>query len=256
MKTFNLITVVFIFILFSCDNRRRITNESQDHVNLNIEESNVDLHEISLQMAAGELNINKGTDRLLTSSFNYPIDSWKPKLNYEKNGGVVTTSVNQDINWNVKNVEGNNEWDLFFDPKVPLIIDLTLGAGESDIDLSGANVKTFKIETGAGESTINLSDTNVGEIDLKTGVGEVKLDLSGKRSVNNRTVINGGIGQLIVYIPQDVGVRARVSGFLGEVNHNIRKEGNYYVNESYGQSKITMELIIAAGIGEVTIREK
>ncbi len=255
MKTYYF-TVVFIFMLISCDNRRRLTNEGQDHVNLNIEENNIELHEITMNMAAGELNINTGTDRLLTSTFNYPIESWKPQINYERDGGVITTTVKQNIKWNVEDVDGNNEWNLYLDPKVPLIMELELGAGESDIDLSGASIKTFKIETGAGESNIDLSNTNVAEIDLKTGIGEIKLDLTGKRTVNNRTVINGGIGQLTIYVPQEIGVRARISGILGEVNHNIRKEGGYYVNESYGQSTIKMELIISAGIGEVTIKEK
>ena len=244
-----------IILLIACDNRRLI-NEGQDHVNFNIDEKNVELHEVEIEMAAGELDIGAGDEKLFSGTFNYPIESWKPKFNYEKNGNVVTTSITQKLKWNIEDVDGNNEWDLTFDPEVPLLLKLEIGAGESDIDLSGTNIKTLQINTGAGESSIDLSNTNVAEVDLKAGVGEVTLDLSGDWHTDNRTVVNGGIGQLTVYVPENTGVRARISGLLGEVNHDLRKEGSYYVNEKYGSSEYSIELIISAGIGEVSIRQK
>lgn len=252
------VTVVFLIgliILSACDNRRLI-NEGQDHVNFNIDEKNVELHEVEIDMAAGELDVRASDERLFTGRFNYPIESWKPKFDYQKNGSVITTSVTQKMKWNMEDVDGHNEWDLAFDPEVPLILKLEIGAGESDIDLSGTNIKSLEINTGAGECTINLSNTHVAEVDLKAGVGEVTLDLTGDWEGDNRTVVNGGIGQLTVYVPKNIGVRARISGLLGEINHNLRKDGSYYVNELYGASDYSMELIISAGIGEVSIRER
>ncbi|MFW5761738.1 MAG: toast rack family protein [Cyclobacteriaceae bacterium] len=256
MKSISVVLLSLFFLLLVACEHRRLINEGQNHVNYNIEEKNAELHEVNVEMAAGELNIMSGEEGLFNGNFNYPLESWKPEFDYEKNGGVITTSITQKMKWNMEDVDGNNEWDLLFDSKVPLILKLNIGAGECDVDLAGTNIKSFEINTGAGESSIDLSNTNVSEVNLKAGVGEVRLDLSGNWSNDNRTVVNGGIGQLTVYVPENIGVRARVSGLLGEVNHNLRKDGSYYVNELYGSSDYTMELIISAGIGEVSIREK
>jgi predicted membrane protein len=89
------------------------------------------------------------------------------------------------------------------------------------------------------------------------GVGELKLDLSGERKQNLEVKIDGGIGHGTIYLPETIGVRVKVEGGIGSVDsHSLAKTGDYYTNEAYGKTDVTLDIQVEAGIGSIDLRLK
>jgi hypothetical protein len=189
---------------------------------------------VHVRMGAGELAISEGSAELMDATFLYNVPDWQPTLDYVVSGGEGELWVEQPEVNNVKFNSYRYEWDLRFNQEVPLDLQVALGAGESQIDLSQLTLTDLKIEM---------------------GVGDLELDLTGARDRDLDVVLRGGIGQATLLLPADVGVKAAVTGGIGEIETSgLSKDGSTYVNEAYGQSDTTLTLDVEAGIGEIELR--
>ncbi|MCY6355898.1 toast rack family protein [Clostridium sp. ZS2-4] len=192
--------------------------------------------EVDINMGVGELEIKESTDKMMSGEFVYTIPEWKPEVDYSVNGEEgklkVTQPSNRDINM------GNNEyrWNLALNKEVPLNMDIELGVGESNIDLSKLNINNLDIETGVGETTVDLA-------------GNYKNDVN----VN----IEGGVGEVEVYLPKNIGVKVEAKKGLGEIKANgFKVENHIYVNDSYGKTKNNIKVYVETGVGEVELKLK
>jgi hypothetical protein len=190
----------------------------------------VDVH---LRMGAGRLDLTAGADALAEAQFTYNVPAWQPTIDYVVAGEEGELWIEQPEAKNLGLESYRYAWDVRLTEDVPLTLDVGLGAGESEIDLSTLAVT---------------------EIDLKVGVGGVALDLTGERQRDVDVTIRGGVGEATVLLPDDVGVEARVGGGLGELNvSGLSQEGDVYVNDAYGASDASIRLDVEGGIGGVTL---
>lgn len=186
----------------------------------------------NIEMAAGELNVSGGTDDLAQMAFVYSEPDQKPEVEYSVNDNKGDLIVRQpdaiDIGLNE-----HNEWQISLNETIPIALDISLGAGESKLKL--------------GNLSLNRLDVNVGASNLE-------LDLRGEWDQNLAARIEGGVGQLTLYLPQDVGVRVNVDQGIGQIHTNgLHKDGRAYVNDSYGVSDVTLDLNVEAGLGEINL---
>jgi hypothetical protein len=188
-------------------------------------------------MAAGQLKLDAGGPAAMDAEFSYSPRTWKPEVDYSVEGSTGVLVVEQPDPASGFDMMGDtrNDWDLKLATGVPLDLDVKLGAGESDIDLSGLDVRTLNVLTGAGE-------TNV--------------DLSGPRTSDVNARIEAGVGELTVLVPSDVGVRVRTSseGIGDSTFEGLHKDGSDYVNDVYATSSVKIEITLHRGIGEVTVK--
>lgn len=92
------------------------------------------------------------------------------------------------------------------------------------------------------------------DLELETGAGRVSVSLAGDWSQDVQADIQGGVGQLTVLLPSDVGVRADVEQGMGAVNApGSVEDGDLLVNEAYGESEATISLNIDSGVGETNL---
>lgn len=192
--------------------------------------------EVDINMAVGELEIKEPTDKMMSGEFIYTIPEWKPEVEYSANGEEGKLKVNQPSSGDI-NI-GNNEyrWKLAFNKEIPLNMDIKLGVGESNIDLSKLNINNLDIKTGVGETTVDLA-------------GDYKNDIN----VN----VEGGVGEVEIYLPKNIGVKVEVKKGLGEIKTNSFKlENDNYVNDNYGKTKNNINVYVKAGIGEVELKLK
>lgn len=127
-----------------------------------------------------------------------------------------------------------NEWDVRLNSRIPVRLEVDLGAGESRLDFSEIDLRALMVDM---------------------GVGEMKLDLRGGYLQNLDVSIDGGIGSGTIYFPSDTGVRVRVDGGLGSVNAaGFTKNDHFYTNDAYGKAAITIDVNIDAGIGSIDLR--
>ncbi len=124
-------------------------------------------------------------------------------------------------------------WDLGFNPDVSLRLEISLGVGESDVDLTGLTVSDLDVSLGIGQTTIILPDE---------GDFQAKID--------------GAIGQTIVVIPAGLAACIRVdTGLAGsQLPGNYQRQDDVYTSPGYGSAENRVDLEVSQAIGNVTIR--
>jgi hypothetical protein len=188
-----------------------------------------------LKMGAGELNITGGADKLMEGDFSYNVSEWKPKVSYDVSGQegeliVKQGGANEDVRLGG---DARNEWDISFNDEVPTDLVVQMGAGESDLDLDSLALKGLDLQMGAGKTTVDL-----------TGDYAQSFDAS----------IEGGVGEATVLLPSEVGVKAKAEGGLGKINaEGLKRVGDSYVNDAYGESDVNLNVDVQGGIGAINL---
>jgi hypothetical protein len=205
--------------------------EESKSVDLN----NADSVRAQLKMGAGELNVTGGADQLMDGDFSYNVSEWKPKVSYGVSGGNGELLVKQgSANSGSLDGKARNEWDISFNEEVPTDLVVEMGAGESDLDLDSLTLKGVDLKMGAGKSTVDL-----------TGDYAKSFDAS----------IQGGVGEATVLLPSGVGVKAKAEGGLGKINaKGLKKVGDSYVNDAYGESDVNVSVDVKGGVGEINLK--
>ena len=187
-----------------------------------------------LQMGAGELNITGGADQLMEGDFSYNVSDWKPKVSYDVSGERGELVVKQGSGGDVRlGGDARNEWDISLNDEVPTDLVVEMGAGESDLDLDSLTLTGLDLQMGAGKTTV---------------------DLTGDYAQDFEASIQGGVGEATVLLPSEVGVKAKAEGGLGKINaKGLRREGDSYVNDAYGNSGVTLSVAVQGGVGEINL---
>jgi N-terminal domain of toast_rack, DUF2154 len=187
-----------------------------------------------LKMGAGELNITGGADQLMEGEFSYNVSEWKPKVSYDVSDQKGEIVVKQGGTEGVHlDADGRNEWDIRLNDEVPTDLVVKMGAGESDLDLDSLALTGLDLQMGAGKTTVDLTGDYVQNFDAS---------------------IQGGVGEATVMLPSEVGVKAKAEGGLGTINaKGLKKVGNSYVNDAYGESDVTLNVEVQGGVGEINL---
>ena len=188
-----------------------------------------------LKMGAGELNLAGGADQLMEGDFSYNVSEWKPKVSYEVSGQKGELLVKQGgASSGSLDGKARNEWDIGLNDEVPTDLVVQVGAGESDLDLDSLTLKG---------------------LDLKMGAGKTTVDLTGDYAQGFDASIQGGVGEATVLLPSGVGVKAKAEGGLGKINaEGLKKVGDSYVNDAYGESDVTLSVDVKGGVGQINLK--
>ncbi len=189
--------------------------------------------QVEIHMGAGELRVGGGAAQLLDAELAYNVPGWKPEVDYQVAGDEGRLAIRQPSGARGPRGPGRYEWDLRLNNNVPM---------------------TLSVELGAGQSKLLLGSLELTDLVLNMGVGETLVDLTGDWNSDLRARIRGGVGQATIRLPRDVGVRVHAEGGIGAIHANdFRKDGNTYVNDAYGKSKITLDVDVKGGVGEIRL---
>ena len=211
---------------------------------------------VEIAMGAGRLEISGGADDLMDARFTYNVEEWKPEVSYDVSDGFGRLTVDQpdtrDLPLDMGEIE--YEWDLRFNEDVPIDMEVTLGAGEGQLELDSLALNSLSFEGGAGDIEVDLSGSTLRDLDLRMGAGDVSVDLSGNWQQDLSANMQGGVGRATVFLPASAGVRVEIQGGLGQVNAaGFNQNGNVYTNDAYGESEVTLEIDIDGGVGEINL---
>ncbi len=151
----------------------------------------------------------------------------------------------------------NNDytWDLVLNDEVPLVLDITLGAGQSNLDLTKLTVSELDVEIGFGQAIVNLPD---GEYEgrIEGGVGQTDVSLPNEGEIQLR--VDGGVGEIVIHVAEGMAVKARVDrGIAGlSVPSNYSQSNDTYISPGYASAMNRVELNLDLGIGNIAIRER
>src|SRR3712207_1486521 len=217
----------------SCGPQRVEVGELQTE-SRSVDPENADSVLANLRIALGKLNVGGGADSLMEADFAYNVAAWRPGVSYEVVGDTGELSVQQQgLREGIPGPDVRNEWDVRLNESMPLDLGVQMGGGVGNLDLDTLTLTGLNLDVGAGVSRVDLA-------------GDWDRDLS--------AVIRGGAGQVTVLLPSQVGVRVNAKTRLGRVNADgLRREGQAFVNDAYGDSDVTLEVEVQGGAGQINL---
>jgi N-terminal domain of toast_rack, DUF2154/Cell wall-active antibiotics response 4TMS YvqF len=201
-----------------------------------VEVEGADSVRANVRIALGELDVGSGAgDRLMQADFAYNVAAWQPRVDYEVVGNSGELTVQQQgLDEGIPTTDVRNEWDLRLNEAVPVDLAVQMGGGVGNLDLDSLALRRLNLDVGAGATRVDLS-------------GDWGQDVS--------AVVRGGAGQVTMLLPSRMGVRVNAGTRLGRINaEGLRKEGEAFVNDAYGDSDATLEVDITGGAGQINLQ--
>ena len=222
-----LFAAIFCLTLTGC-NVHTATGPTQ-HESSSIERDAAKTLRTELRMAAGTLKVGGGSPKWMQADFTYNVPSWKPNVRYTA-GDLL---IEQPDSGGIHTGGTTNEWSLQLNDEIPT--DLTA-------------------RVGAGEARLNLGSLSLRSLDIEMGAGELRLDLRGNPRHDYDVKVRGGAGEATVYLPKDAGIYAKATGGLGEIKvRGLRAEGDHWINDAYGSSKVQLRVDVQGGVGQINL---
>jgi hypothetical protein len=226
-----LVTTIGTLVLGGCDGKFDRQGWVQ-HDTQSIDLDKSEMARVEIKLGAGELQVDGGSAKLMDADFDYNHTSWKPIVRYEASSFRSQLRIEQP-----GVIHGGSgatyKWNLRFNDKLPMDVDLDLGAGEAHMNLGSMNLRSVQVNV---------------------GVGEVTLDLRGKPTRDYTVNLNGGVGHARVYLPNDTGVIANAAGGIGDVSvRGLEKREGHWINPAHENAAVTIHLDVKGGIGQIEI---
>jgi hypothetical protein len=236
MKTSRLMITLVLFatlLLASCNSALKVgalQTESQT-----VKLGDAKSVSVSIIFGAGVLDVTGDGEDLLDADFTYNVAKLKPQVKYADGTLVVSQPETNGMPVLPGVTDFRNEWGLHLDNQVPMKLSVNVGAGTSNLKLSGLSLSGLDITLGAAEGTIDLSGNWAHDLDI---------------------TIDAGVSNISVLLPKDVGVRVVVDRGPTVIDtQGLMKDGNVYTNAAYSVSDVTLHIDLQAGIGTINLLE-
>ena len=242
-------------------------------------------HEVRVRYGAGRLQLRPTSDPVLYSmSLRYDEDNGRPIHEYDTLRHRLTVGLTNQSFRLARHSRESMKSDLRLDlsPKVPVDLELDVGAAQADIDLGGLAVRDARIRIGASSSGLdfsapnkahlrsldidvgaasflgrNLGNANASEMQIRSGVGSVTLDFSGEWTEDMSLDADVALGRLEIRVPSNVGVRVDLHRVLASFDrHGLVKRGNAYYSENWETARHKLRIRAATTFGAVEVRQR
>ena len=222
----------FLFLVLAGCAGHVVVHGPLEHATQAIELDKSEMARVEIHMAAGELNVQGGSPRLLDADFTYGSSALKPIVRYTPSSFRGQLTIEQP---NVHIAVGGSryEWKLRLNDSLPLDVVTHLGAGNAELTLGGLTLRS---------------------VELHMGVGNLDMDLRGNPQRDYDVQIHGGVGNATVRLPAGAGIVARASGGIGNIEaRGLEKRNGRWVNRAHGEAKANIHLEAHGGIGNITL---
>jgi len=177
----------------------------------------------------------------------------------------------------------SHDWVLQIGDDVPVSLEIEMGVGKGDLNLTGLNVKDLNISSGASdvllafdqpnESIIenlniesgvskfyarNLGNANFRHLRFQGGVGTFTLDFSGRMRKETDVDVEVGMGVAALMIPWEVGAKVEYEqNWVSTVDCSddfTSSSDSEYTSKNYETAGSKMSIRIESGVGSIRIR--
>jgi hypothetical protein len=194
--------------------------------------------DVKLTLGAGELALQGGApdNALMEATVFSPAPEWQPELvqaaNESRKSVTLTEKGHKGKEWFA--VDSPNSWEIGLNERVPIRLDVNVGAGDSRISLGSLNLESLAVHTGAGDTTVDLGGYHGGRFDafIKNGIGDMTLRIP--RGSNTRIQVHNGIGDV-----------ADGPGF-------VQKDG-FFLTDGFNSSLAVNEITLNQGVGSISL---
>lgn len=155
----------------------------------------------------------------------YSVSGGQGRLTLRSAGTVVNIPGRAD-NW---------EWDLGLNPEIPLELDVNMGVGSAELDLTDLDLTALDLDLGVGQNRVTLP---------ATGSYTVK--------------VNGAVGQTIIYVPEGLGVRVKSNTGIGnlDVPGDWEERNGMRYSPGYDSAEYRIELEVSQAIGQIRVVQR
>ena len=238
---------------------------------------------VRIDFAAGEVHLRPGGGQMLyRGEIYFNEDKFESVTDYDPDRRTLTFGLDtRNGGVELGRSETPQRMDLALSPRVPIRLDVELGAVEAHIELGGMNISAVDLKTGAADTRLSFSEPNRGHcrrIDLvaaaaefhaeqlgnsgcetvrfEGGVGDITLDFTGHwaRGDTRAAEIELGLGQLTLRLPRNLGVAIDMDRFLASFDRaGFRKSGSRYVSDGYEAASRKLHISVKAVLGDINI---
>jgi hypothetical protein len=239
----------------------------------------VEVVDLTINMAAGELDLTGGGEGVLSGQIRYNVEEWTPEL--ENNGETVTLiQGREDTNVGIPTNGSQiiNDWELQLGD-IPYDLTVAAGAYDGTLELGGVPLRRLEIRDGAssaevsfdspnpeemsslsydtGASSVTLSglaNSNAAQVNFNGGAGEYTLDFSGELQRDMDVTAKAGVSSLTIRVPAGTSVEVRVDGGLSDVDLDggWSQSGDTYTLSGSGP---TITIDVDMGVGSLKLEE-
>jgi hypothetical protein len=158
--------------------------------------------------------------------------------------------------------QNQEKWEIGLAPNIPLDLNVDVGSGVVDLDLTALEILDLKIDGSSGKAEVTMPAG--GKYDAKIDIGSGSFDVTFSDEVEAELEIDGGSGSMTVNVPDDAAVRVKVldsgsgnvrlpSGF----DLIIRGDDDMGTWETAGFENSPLQIVIVVndlGSGSITVR--
>jgi hypothetical protein len=246
-----------------------------------VEYQDAERADVSVQFAGGMLSLNGGSQVLMNGQFIYNTDVLAPIVHYDTVGHQGTLGIrhrNQDIPWDTR-MPIRNEWHLEFGDRIPLDMNLAVGASQGTLNFDQLPITGLRLDAGAADlrvqfprpnrerisslrvrsgvaqiEFVGLGNAHFDILDFDGGLGTYTFDFGGDWRSPATARIQAGASRVTLVIPRNIGVRI-CPGDLRHADYGgLTPVGDCYANDLYGQTDIQLDVELDLGLGQLTIK--
>lgn len=203
-----------------------------------------ELVRVHLNVPLGSFTLAGGADGLFGGKLTTNVENIEPVLDYQ-----VSESQGQlELNYQ------SDTWD-----NVVSLFESLFNAQGLRFDLEATLSSTLPLDLtldlGPVRSTLDLTSFKLTGVKLNAPSGETVIDLRGNYTRSFTVVINKGIGDLRLQLPEDIGVRVRVEGgpFTQVTALNLTREGDSYTRGDFFTADVFVDVIISQTFGTIAL---
>src|SRR4051794_41005834 len=128
---------------------------------------------------------------------------------------------------------GHKGWDLRLNADIPMDLKIGTGVGSAILDLEGLKVTRLEVNASAANTILTLPARGIYE-----------------------AVVDGGISDLTIHIPEGTAAHVNVSTDFGSelVFGNFRLDNDAYVSPGYDTSANRVDLLVRGGVSRILVR--
>lgn len=223
---------------YRSERERRNLSGSETHTNTFTETMDAGTREAVLKLAggAGRFIISDPTDALIKADAKQTVGSYTMSVERDAATKVPTIELkptDERQNIDLKDGDFESRIDVHLNETPVWTMDIALGAGQGDLDLSSYAVKNLKIEAGAAALDLKLG--------AKADQSDVKIDV--------------GAASVTVHVPKEVGCRIKKDGALNieQLDDFTSLSGGEYVSPGYDASTKKMTIRFDGGLSHLKV---
>ncbi len=214
--------------------RRHAFDSAPRHSTKVVEPQRAKSAHAKVDMGAGQLTINGGAKDFLDADFTYSDSFEEPRVDYNVADGVGQLNISQESH-GPHFGRTENDWKLQFSKDIPLELKVDMGAGQGDLHFHDVPLTRLDLNLGAGEMNVDLTGDRKTDLtaDIEGGVGQANIRLP--KNVGVIAHASGGIGSIDVhglkhdgdsytndaYGKSPATIHLKVEGGIGQITLNV-----------------------------------